>query len=54
MKDLARIYRLGNKWKADYLDKTYTFLGDMPLGEVIMEFNSKNISIVRETNKDSD
>ena len=54
MKDFARIYRLGNGWKADYLDKTYTFLEDMPLLEVEKTFSEKNVPTIREWDKDSD
>ena len=54
MKDLARIYRLGNRWKADYLGKTYTFLEDMPLVDVEKEFSDKGISTTRETDKDKE
>ena len=54
MKDFARIYRLGNRWKADYLSKTYTFLANMPLHEVEDAFSEMNVPTIREWDKDSD
>ncbi len=54
MKDFARIYYVGNRWKADYLAKTYTFEEDMPLVDVQGVFSEKNIPTVRETDKDKD
>ena len=52
MKDFARIYLQGNRWKADYLGKTYTFLKDMSLGEIEKDFADRGISTIRETERD--
>ena len=54
MKDFARIYFLGDKWVADYLNKTYAFLAHMPLHEVESVFSKKGIPTVREWDKDSE
>ena len=54
MKDFARIYFKGNRWEADYLNKTYSFSEHLPLGEVEKTFHDKGIPTIREWDKDSD